>query len=301
MVFAVALVCNLLWSLSYVFQKEASLVLPVALIVAIRFLLGALAMLPVLWFLRGDIYRESLGSVRPRGILGAVSIGFFCYFLSPGFQLYGIQEGRASSAGILVVTEPVFGLVLAWLFLGEVITRRVLFGLLFILSGVMILSGVLQSGRFLGGELVPNLIILTSIFLESLQGPISKKTMVSMHPFLMAFIAYLSGGVLALLWCFSVGQFPFEIKADFPWSAIFYLAFICTTTAYSLWYWVLKRMPLSKAVLFIYVQPVSASVFAWLWLGETLKATDILGGIFILVGILVAQGIGHNRQSSVSS
>ncbi len=301
MVAGVALVCNLLWSLSYVFQKEASLVLPVPLILALRFLIGALATLPILWILRNEIRKDSQGKVSLRSIFGAVSIGFLCYFLSPGLQLFGIQEGRASSAGILVVTEPVFGLVLAWLFLGEVITRTVLIGLVLILSGVLVLSGAMGSASFFGGELLPNLIILISVFLESLQGPISKKSMVSMHPFLMAFIAYLTGGILALITSIVFGHIPFVVGPTFPWSAILYLGLVCTAIAYSLWYWVLKRMPLSKAVLFIYVQPLSACLFAWFWLGETLKATDLIGGVLILLGILVAQTTRGRVQDPLGS
>jgi drug/metabolite transporter (DMT)-like permease len=34
---------------------------------------------------------------------------------------------------------------------------------------------------------------------------------------------------------------------------------------------------------------VVATVVAWAWLGQTLGATQIVGGIIVIVGILVAQ------------
>jgi drug/metabolite transporter (DMT)-like permease len=36
-------------------------------------------------------------------------------------------------------------------------------------------------------------------------------------------------------------------------------------------------------------EPVAAAVVAWAWLGETLVAVQILGGVVVLVGILLAE------------
>ena len=34
------------------------------------------------------------------------------------------------------------------------------------------------------------------------------------------------------------------------------------------------------------IRPVAAAVVAWVWLGESLVAVQILGGVIVLIGIL---------------
>jgi drug/metabolite transporter (DMT)-like permease len=37
------------------------------------------------------------------------------------------------------------------------------------------------------------------------------------------------------------------------------------------------------------LEPVAATVVAWLWLGEALGAAQLAGGAFVLAGIVLAQ------------
>ena len=51
----------------------------------------------------------------------------------------------------------------------------------------------------------------------------------------------------------------------------------------------LQHLPATTVGIVATFEPVAAAVIAWVWLGETLVATQILGGLIVLVGIVVAE------------
>jgi drug/metabolite transporter (DMT)-like permease len=56
-----------------------------------------------------------------------------------------------------------------------------------------------------------------------------------------------------------------------------------------LWYVVLRGHEVSKQVLFTYLIPIFASIFAYFMLGEILTIITIILGILIFIGITLAE------------
>jgi L-lactate permease len=47
------------------------------------------------------------------------------------------------------------------------------------------------------------------------------------------------------------------------------------------------------------LEPVLAAIVAWVWLGEELAAVQIVGGLIVLVGVILAQSArGEDRDES---
>ena len=51
----------------------------------------------------------------------------------------------------------------------------------------------------------------------------------------------------------------------------------------------LRHLPATTVGIVATFEPVAAAVVAWAWLGESLVAVQILGGVVVLVGILLAE------------
>lgn len=51
----------------------------------------------------------------------------------------------------------------------------------------------------------------------------------------------------------------------------------------------LRHLPATTVGIVATLEPVAAAAVAWVWLGETLVAVQILGGVVVLVGILLAE------------
>ena len=62
-----------------------------------------------------------------------------------------------------------------------------------------------------------------------------------------------------------------------------------TIVPFSLSIAALKHLPATTVGIVATFEPVTAAVIAWVWLGEALVAVQILGGIVVLAGILLAE------------
>lgn len=75
-----------------------------------------------------------------QAVAALASIGLFSSFLAYIFWNRGVEEVGASVAGLFVHLMPVFGTVLAWLFLNEVLQRFHVAGIVLILTGIYVTS-----------------------------------------------------------------------------------------------------------------------------------------------------------------
>jgi drug/metabolite transporter (DMT)-like permease len=109
-------------------------------------------------------------------------------------------------------------------------------------------------------------------------------------------------GAAALFW--AVAQpwwsFPFEtlrIDAALPrglgsapvWALALWTIVLGTIAPFALSIGALRHLPATTVGIVATFEPVAASVVAWVWLGESLAAAQIVGGIVVLVGILLAE------------
>ena len=62
-----------------------------------------------------------------------------------------------------------------------------------------------------------------------------------------------------------------------------------TIVPFSLSVAALKHLPATTVGIVATFEPVAAAVIAWVWLGEALVAVQIVGGVVVLVGILLAE------------
>ena len=62
-----------------------------------------------------------------------------------------------------------------------------------------------------------------------------------------------------------------------------------TIVPFSLSIAALKHLPATTVGIVATFEPVAAAVIAWVWLGEALVAVQILGGVVVLAGILLAE------------
>ncbi len=95
-------------------------------------------------------------------------------------------------------------------------------------------------------------------------------------------------------------SFPFEkleVDVTLPgglgsapvWALALWTITLGTILPYGLSVGALRHLPATTVGIVATFEPVAASVIAWVWLGETLIAVQILGGVIVLCGILLAE------------
>ncbi len=77
--------------------------------------------------------------------------------------------------------------------------------------------------------------------------------------------------------------------------AMVYLGVFSTAVAYVTYAYAFSRMPASRAVSFLYLIPVMACLFAWVWLGEVPTFLSVVGGCVTLSGVLIVNTFGGRR------
>jgi drug/metabolite transporter (DMT)-like permease len=76
------------------------------------------------------------------------------------------------------------------------------------------------------------------------------------------------------------------------WWLILYLATICTSIGYTIWFVVIKETDVNVAALTIFAQPVAGVFIAGVWLREPLHWGQFWGSVAIVVGLV----LGLSRQ-----
>ena len=73
------------------------------------------------------------------------------------------------------------------------------------------------------------------------------------------------------------------------WLLYFWLVVLGTIVPFALSIGALRHLPATTVGIIATVEPVAASVVAWVWLGEALDAGQLAGGAVVLAGIVLAQ------------
>jgi drug/metabolite transporter (DMT)-like permease len=79
------------------------------------------------------------------------------------------------------------------------------------------------------------------------------------------------------------------------WLALFFTAFISAGVAFSLWYQGVKRIGVTRTMVYHYLMPFAAVLFAAFFLDEQITLRTALGGVSILAGIALVQRMHSSR------
>lgn len=258
---------TLLWGTTFVVVKDAVDVLHPSAITFARFLVASLFFLP---FLKG---------VSPRLWGVGLEMGFWLW-AGYATQAIGLQYTSASRSAFItalnVILVPVFmGLLgrrvnpVVWLSAGMAIT------------GVGLLSNDGAPPNV--GDLWTILCALTyAIYILRLEA--HAKSFTALPLTAVQVLGVLPFAVLWMLW-----ERPALAPETFPWISIIYLGVI--TTAATTWLQTLGqgRVTAPEAAIIYSLEPVWASVFAFLWLNERLGSQGLAGAMLAVMATLLAQ------------
>jgi len=73
------------------------------------------------------------------------------------------------------------------------------------------------------------------------------------------------------------------------WSVLVALAWVSQATGQGLIAYALGHLPASFSALAILIEPLTAAILGWAWLGEALSVLQAIGGGIVLAGIMVAR------------
>lgn len=268
------------WAGSYVAMKFAGAELPIGAVVTLRYGVAALLFLPLI--LRHGVPRYEGRDWALIAGLGALNFG-----VSPTLQVAAVQYSQAVDVSILVALEPLLTLIFAAIFLGERLSSRTWAAGAVSLTGALVLSGVGLSLEGVARErLLGNLLFLTSTLLEISVTIFGARLVKRYDPVVTmgllktaGFLA--SGAAYAGVW----GDVDLAAISAKAWWSIAYLGAGASVFGYGVWYWLLKRAPVQKLALSLFLQPFVGTVAGVALAGETVGPNTLMGASLILAGL----------------
>nr|WP_299242313.1 EamA family transporter [uncultured Halomonas sp.] len=273
------LVVIAIWALNIIVIKVGVADMPPLLLMTLRFMLVAVLVVP---FTR--INRNQL----PWLLLLSVTFGGLHFPL----LFIGLGQAEAGTGALLVQMGTPFATLLAAAFLKERLDLRRWLGLIMSFAGIIVLAG----GPSLPAPL-PTTLLLASAFFWAVSNLLIK---VAPHipPFTLAgWIALFAIPQVALgSWIFESNQLALLSRASWAgWGAVFYTAVMSSILAYTLWYRLLQKHPVSRVVPLSLLMPVFAVLLGMWLLGDPLGINKLAGGIMVILGLAIIN-IRFRRQ-----
>jgi drug/metabolite transporter (DMT)-like permease len=191
-----------------------------------------------------------------------------------------------ANSTLLVNVAPIFVTLFSWLVLGQRIRSGFLIGLVVSMIGIVVLKG--GPGALGGGDIKGDgLAVLAAAFYAGyilLLGRVRKTYATTIIMVWSTVSAALFTGVLTYL--VEPAFLPVTIAG---WAILIGLAWVSQAAGQSLITFALAWLPATLSSLTLLIQPVVASILAWLLLKEPVTGAQMAGGVIVLAGILLAR------------
>ena len=274
------LILCLIWGTTWLFIKIGLEDLPPITFAASRFILAVLILAPLIAVMGFRLPRTASEwrLVALTGIL-QFSVNYSLVFWSEQYITSGL-------AAVLQAMITVFGLLWAWIFLpAERITKRKIIAVVMGIIGVSVIfldQLRIESAWAFAGSVA----IVLGAFAAALASVLVKARDSGMHPASLVCTQMICGLPAVIIYALvregNPLTFNWSIRAIF---CVIYLAVLGTIAAFWLYYWLLKRVESTKAMMISLVTPLIAVIIGAIAIGETLPPRTFVGGLLILASI----------------
>jgi drug/metabolite transporter (DMT)-like permease len=235
--------------------------------------------------------------------LAGIVLGALFFFVGHGTLHWAEQHVASGLAALLIATEPMFILVLAWASGQQKISRISALGLAFGVVGVAILTGAEVSAK--NASLIGLLAVLLGSLSWSAGVVISPKLKLPTDALARTSVPLVCGAVMLLATAGITGEFrglhwsAISLKSIFGLGYLIVFGSIVAFTAYT---WLLQRVPPAVVATHTYANPVVAVLLGWLLASEPLTARVAIASVAILGAImLIRQGERATERPVVSA
>lgn len=270
-----------LWGASFLFTRQAALQFGPVATAWLRVAVASAVLAPVLlaaghW---GTLRRHA-GRILFVGLINAgIPFGLFAY------AVLSISTGLTA---ILNATVPLFGAVVAWLWLGDRPGGWRALGLVLGFAGVALLSWNKASFQP-GGTGWAVLACLAATVLYAIAASYTKRFLLGIPPLATAagsqFGAALGLALPALL------SWPAQPADATAWGAVAAAGVLCTALAYLLYFRLIEAAGPARTLTVTFLIPVFALAYGAVLLDEPVTPWMVGCGIVILAGVALATGL----------
>ncbi len=266
------LYCAAVWGSTFPMVKAALGAVDPAALVAYRFLLSALLLLP--WVLAR---KRRLTLLKESGILAGILAALYLT------QTVGLRYTSASNSGFITGLFVLFVPFFLLLFFGQPPTGPQWAASGAAVAGLWLLTG--GPGEFNRGDA---LTLLSAVTYAGHLLATDRYVRAEADPVLLAFHQFWMTGLLALGAAAGLGR-PLEVAGLQAWGVISFLALVPTLSAFLVQMLAQKRTAPIRVSLIFSLEPVFAALFAWTLGGEAFLPARAAGGGLIVAAMVAGE------------
>lgn len=274
-----------IWGLNFPVIKVALEVMPPFVVNALRFVLSVLVLGAMHAASTRDFWRPL--RLHPGRIVLLALLGYVGYQF---FFIVGVDRTTGGNAALIISSVPVWIAVGGRVFGLERLPMKAWGGLALGFAGTAgVVAGGAEALTLASEAFVGNLLMLGGAFTWAAYTLLSRPLMgrgVSGSG--LAFFGMLAA--LPVLWAAGAWEWH-QVDWDqvrwFHWAAIGFSGALSTGAAYAWWNVAVRALGASQTAVWNYLTPVVALVSGALFLGEPVRAAQVVGGVLILTGVLV--------------
>ncbi|MGO4888958.1 DMT family transporter [Anaerobacillus sp. MEB173] len=272
-------------------------VFPIYLASGLRLMFALLILLPLLFVVEKGFPKISKNDMWILFVESFTGIFLFSIFL-----LYGLKYVSAASGGIIISTTPAVIGIIAYLFLKEKLSWKKGAGISIVVIGLISIhvldhfTGVETSASIwigtlfmIGAVLGEALMTIFGKVLTSRLSPLAITTWLSIFGFLLFLPFAVYEGI----------TFDFSTVKLTEWLQLFYYGAFISGGVVLLWHQGVSRIPASSAGVYLGILPISSAFLAYVFLKESIFLSQIIGMVFVIVGIMVVTRDSEQPQSIV--
>jgi len=270
-----------LWGASFLFMRMGAAEFGPVALAAVRVAGATLFLLPLL---HGRGQTSALrANWRPIFIVGVTNsaLPFLCF----SYAALSISAGLSS---IFNAASPLFGALIAWLWLRDRLTPSRILGLGIGFAGVLWLAWDKASFKP-GGSGWAVVACVAGALLYGISANFTKKRLTGVAPLAVATGSQLSAALFlavpALVW------WPTVAPSGTAWLTAALLAVVCTGMAYVLYFRLIAHIGPANAIAVTFLIPVFAVLWGWMFLAEGVTPAMAIGCAVIIVGTGLATGM----------
>jgi drug/metabolite transporter (DMT)-like permease len=285
---ASGLIAVTMWGLSPVATRALVQQLAPLPLLVLRIGIAGIILVPLSIPLLRKLDRSHLPRLAAAGLLGMV-----------GYNLpvtVGLQWLPASTAALILATEPIWILVLSRLFLAERVPRWSWGGAAIAGAGVAVLAGPGAVAGGGGGRALAGAgLVIAGTILFGAYTIVLRPLSATYGPVPAAAASTLAGAVPYLLLAGTLVPGQIARLPATAWGELAFLTLGSTVAGMLLWSLAVVRAGPARAGLLLYLEPIVGVAGAALFLGERLSAGMAAGGVLVMLGVCLAW-TAHRRQ-----
>jgi drug/metabolite transporter (DMT)-like permease len=220
--------------------------------------------------------------------VSGIVVGTLFFLIGHGTLHWAEQYVGSGLAALLIATEPMFILVLAWSMGQQKISRLSALGLGVRVAGVAMLTGVELTVK--GSSLLGLLAVLVGSLSWSAGVVIAPRLNLPNDALGRTALPTICGAVMLLVAAGLTGEFHATHWASISLKSILGLAYLIvfgSVIAFTAYTWLLQRCPPALVATHTYANPVVAVFLGWLFASEPLSIRVVLASVAILAAIVL--------------